>query len=272
MSDVPIEAVTTFDRVIKLISAVIWPLFLAICLLIFRDSIRRALRALVALAERADEVKIGQLEIRRTVEQIAQTVTREENPVNVSSIPATQSAAAREIRDIVSTAHNSRARDALRQSVRRRMLAFASKYEKLLGAMPAGPERTSEMNVVTAQMRSLGLAARRFLPEFSASSEFPGMRLAAIAILQVSPSSDYLMWLFQRFENEQPFIFFQASVAILQAVRKYGSRRTVSLSTRLENSIKQIESYEGGPPDQSTLHVLHTALEELKQMHPTKNL
>lgn len=272
MSDVSSDAITTFDRVIRLISVLIWPTVLATGIFIYRDSIRRVVHALVALAERADELKIWQLEIKRKVEKVAETTGHEIDSQNVSSIPDIQKTAAREIKAIVSTAPTIRSRDALRQSVRRRITAFASKYERVRNEMPAGKERTSAMNVITAQMRSLGLAGRPFLREFSSYQNSSGMRLAAIAILQVSPSSDYLAWLFERFKVEQPFIFFQASLAILQAVRKYGPRRTNSLSKRIEDSIKQVESFKGGTPDENTLQALRLSLLELKQMHLNKNL
>lgn len=271
MIDTPLNPATTFDRIVRLIQVTVWPIVLVACILIYRRSIDRLVHALVKLAEGADELKLWQLEIKRTVEKVAEASSREDVSQVPNSIPEAQKTAAAEIKAIVLTARSPEKRILLRQSVRRRMTALASDYEKLRREMPSGQERTSAMNVLVAKMRSLGLASRPFLREFSADHS-AGMRLAAVAILQVSPSSDYLDWLFSRFTTEQPFIFFQASLAVLQAVRKYGPRRPHALHRRISQSIKELESFEGGAPDANTLRTLRNAQIELEQMHPSKRL
>lgn len=271
MIDSPVQVVTTFDRLIRLTQVVIWPVVLVVTIWIYRHQANRLLQALVRLAEGADEVKLGQVEIRRTVEKVAAQSSQDDPLGTPNSIPEVQRAAAAEIKDIVQTAPSAQKRMALRQSVRRRMTLFAYEYEQLRKDMSRGPERTSAMNVVIAKMRSLGLAAKPFLGEFS-SAENAGMRLAAVAILQVSPSSDYLNWLFDRFNIEQPFIFFQVAVAVSQAVRKYGPRRPHALSKQINQSLKIVESFKGGVPDANTIRTLQTALRELQELHPEKTL
>ena len=53
-------------------------------------------------------------------------------------------------------------------------------------------------------------------------SSSPGMRLAAVAILQMFPRKETLDWLATRLDNpdvEKPFVGYQAAVALAEAVR-----------------------------------------------------
>lgn len=262
------ETITTFDRVIKLTAVLIWPAVLVFFVYVYRTSISRLIRAVVSLAERADEVEIGQVKIKRTLEEVAAKAGSSNATRDSSTVPSSQKVAAQEIEEIVATAPNSRSRDLLQQEVRKKMEALAAQYDYVRETMRSGEKRTSEMDRLTAQMRSLGLASRPFRRSFTTSEDSAGKRLCAIATLQVSPSSEYLPWLFDRFDSEQPFVFFQAAVAILQCVRKYGPRRFHSLRKRLEASIQTLQSYKGGEPDSDTIGVLQTALHELEQLRP----
>jgi hypothetical protein len=103
------------------------------------------------------------------------------------------------------------------ESVRAQMLALAREYEGVRAAQRPSFNRTQSMERVMAKMRAMALAAEPMLPELSVSAA-PGDRLAAIAILQMKPSRDYLAWLGGRFTVELPFIGYHAAVALEKAV------------------------------------------------------
>jgi hypothetical protein len=120
------------------------------------------------------------------------------------------------------------------------------------------------MNAVVARMRTLAIAAKPFLQEFSSNRTSPGTRLCAIVILQISPDRRYIEWLGQRFQEETPFLFYQTSVALLQAVRDIGTQNRDQLSRVLDSAIGVIESFREGAPDRNTLNVLKAAKSTLE--------
>ena len=84
--------------------------------------------------------------------------------------------------------------------------------------MPSGLDRTRKMSSIASQFRSLAAPAYELLPELVVSSS-SGERLAAICILQQVPSTKYLNWLAERVAVEKPFVGYQATLALLSAVR-----------------------------------------------------
>ena len=121
------------------------------------------------------------------------------------------------------------------------------------------------MNAIVAKMRTLAIAAQPLLEEFSKANGSSGNRLVAIVILQLSPAMEYVSWLVSRMQEEQPFVFFHASLALLATTRSYGLRFQTQLETALENALQIMMSFKGGSPDQNTLETLQTALSELRE-------
>src|SRR5262249_23208426 len=80
--------------------------------------------------------------------------------------------------------------------------------------------RTRKMTEIFARMRSLAASVRASFPEFKLGAS-AGERLAAVAILQMFPSSTELSWLAERLDpnQERPFLGYQAAKALLQAGR-----------------------------------------------------
>lgn len=147
--------------------------------------------------------------------------------------------------------------------VRQRMLEFAREYEATRANLKPGPERTSAMNAIVAKMRTLAIAARPCLDEFVKADDSAGTRLAAITILQLSPSLDHVSWLAGRMTEEQPFVFYHASLALLASVRAFGARDLERLKSSIEQCLKEVKSFRDGPPDRNTIEVLTQALSEL---------
>jgi len=102
--------------------------------------------------------------------------------------------------------------------LRRQVEELAREYERTRSSMRAGMERTRRHDEIVVRMRTLGMAARFLLPELTNSSS-PGMRLVAIALLEVTPDRGYLAWLADRFaaEAERPFVVYHAAIALCAA-------------------------------------------------------
>ena len=263
-----------FDDSVKLITGVIWPALILLILLVYRKGIGELLTALTNLAKNANEIKIWQVEVKRDIANVldktaehildksAENATK--NSAQQLGVPKPEVIAAQRVSSLVSGSPNEAAKQEVVNAVFQQMLALARNYESTRANMKPGYERTAAMNAVVAKMRALGPTAKEFLPEFTSNNESPGARLAGIAVLEMSPDENYLDWLAERMAVEQPFVFFHASLALLAAVRFYGSSRREALKAALNKSLNTLRSF-SGTPDENTLRALETAVEELGQ-------
>jgi hypothetical protein len=108
--------------------------------------------------------------------------------------------------------------DTLENESEAKVRDLARQYEKLRETLPSGFERTRLMGRVVEEMKSLAPSIHSLLSVL-ANSESAGERLAAITILQEAPDPEYLDWLAARLNVEKPFMGFQATLALLSAVR-----------------------------------------------------
>jgi hypothetical protein len=265
-----IASESSLSQITKLLAVIIWPMTLLICVFTQRGRIGRILSALTVLAESANKIKIWQIEVEKSVENtIKQEVDKaaaQSQPGRTPDIPKNVTLASARVETLIASAPTTQARENLTESVRQRMLELAENYDRIRANMPPSHRRTVAMDAELAAMRILALSAKPFLREFAMNERSAGLRLAAIAILQVSPDRSYIAWLRGRFDQEAPFIFFQASVALLQAVRDIGSDNRESLRHTITHAMNKIESYKEGIPDQGTLSVLNTCLKELDSL------
>src|SRR5262249_12976174 len=150
----------------------------------FRRPLGRLVKAAVEIAETAGKVKIWQIEFDRDVKQQLDTAasSAEKAPIDVAaahtpSAPAaaTELKAASKVNRLVAEAPTSTVRETMLDSIRERMIALARDYDATRASMPAGALRTRAMNVIAAQMRTLGLAAIPFVDEFSKDSSSAGV-------------------------------------------------------------------------------------------------
>jgi|GEM_PF-1991644 len=259
---------STLSEVTKLIAVLIWPAILLICALTQRRHITRILSALTLLAESANKIRIWQVEVEKTVQNSidreVEKAAAEAQPHRTPEIPKREALAAARVDTLISSVADQPSRENLTESVRQKMFSLAHEYETTRFSMPSGKDRTAAMNAVVARMRTLAIASKPFLKEFSENRTSPGIRLCAIVILQISPDRRYLEWLGQRFHEEAPFIFYQTSVALMQAVRDIGVENRESLNRILREAIGVVESFREGVPDRNTLNVLKSALKALE--------
>jgi hypothetical protein len=259
---------TTLAGITQLIAVLIWPATVLLCVLSQRQRISRVLTALVLLAESANKIKIWQVEVEKTVENSIDNEVKKAAaqavPHKTPEIPKREALAAARVDTLISSIPDQPARDNLTESIRQKMLALAGEYETTRANMPSGKDRTGAMNAVVARMRTLAIAAKPFLREFSENQSSPGIRLCAIVILQISPDRRYIEWLGQRYTQETPFIFYQTAVALMQTVHDIGAQNRDQLKRVIASAVSVVESFREGTPDRNTLNVLKSALQTLE--------
>ncbi len=268
-------------------TAVVWPVLIGLILWWFREPAAELLRAAVGVAEGATRFKIWQIEFDRDVQQqvtqsetaaLVTPVVAAADPAGGSvamaraasaataaaaTIPSGEVAAATGVRSLLESAPNSTLRKSAEGAIKARMVSFAQQYETVRASMHAGPERTRAMNAVVAKMRTLALAADLYLDEWMNAGNSAGLRLAAICILQMKPEMRAVPWLTERMRVEQPFVFFHASVALLNTVRRYGASERGTLAAALRTALAQVQSF-GDKADANTVRSLTLALSELE--------
>jgi len=242
----------TLKAFAELAGVLAWPSVLGIFVITQRKVLGRLFESVIEVVRFSTRIKLGDMidvEVDRSAKQAEQqqTPTREIPPVEVE--------AAGRVSRLVGQLDL--------PGLRTRMLAFAREYEATRSSMPPGPERTRAMNAIVAKMRTLAMACRPLVKEFTSSVDSPGIRLAGISILQLSPDLEYLDWLVQRMGTEQPFVLFHASIAILAAVRGYGSTHRDVLKAAVERALEKVRAFTPGPPDRNTVETLTRALSEL---------
>jgi len=144
------------------------------------------------------------------------------------------------------------------------VLKLAADYEQIRRDMPSGGLRTSKMTAMFSQMKTKAAGVQVLLEEFEQSAS-PGVRLAAIAILQMFPSAKHLDWLAERLDNpdvEQPFVGYQAAVALLEAVKALPSEECGRLQSALDRAAKLAKRL---PSDSDRILVLKSAEQELNR-------
>jgi hypothetical protein len=144
--------------------------------------------------------------------------------------------------------------------IRNRVTALKSEYEKLRETSPASNTRTTKMSVVESKMRAMALDIIPLLPELTESPS-AGDRLAAIAALKEIPVRDYLNWLANRVgQAESSFVGFNASLALLNAVRRLDGQSVLSAIQ------KAIENLDNSPyKDPNQVKVLNDAFKKAKE-------
>jgi hypothetical protein len=101
--------------------------------------------------------------------------------------------------------------------VRNQVRSYARLYERTRQRMRPSDARTGRMEQIFEKMRLLATASYPLLEELS-SSPTPGERLAAVAILQVFATEQYLPFLVKLVGSEKPFVGYHAVKALHFAV------------------------------------------------------
>lgn len=259
MADQPTSLAALLSSVAAIISSIAWPGVAAWFLFTHRDGVSNLLKIFGKKLSEAKKFKFGQIELEEELEERVRDA-REEVSDNdpPKAVPENQIRAAEDLKEKLQSTQVSRPK--VIETVRRQIDDLAAEYESTRAEMQSGPIRARRMNEIAAGMRALALAGLPLRSQLS-QSESVGKRLAAICMLQVSPAERYFNWIIERVKGErEPFVFYQAAVAILEYVRKgvYPNEDDVRLA--IKDAINVISSFKGGEPDKNTLEALHEAL------------
>jgi len=262
LTDQSASQVSLLSSIAAILQAVAWPTVIALSLVIYRSRIGLLLDVLTKKLSTATKVKAWQLELETTEQEINDVVIKTGETAGgeglTRKIPENQLKAAREVNQKLLESPLS-AQRAL-GVVQKQISSLVEEYEQVRSEIPRGHMRTRAMNEVAAKMRSLSLAARSLLRPLM-SGRTAGERLTAICILQVAPEFGYFPWLIERIKNEdQPFVFYQAAVAILELVKARMYPEGTRIKAEIEEALYHISGFKGGPPDQNTIDVLNEAL------------
>jgi len=259
--DQPALSASLLSSIAAILQAVAWPAVAAIFLIIYRSRIGSLLEVLTKKLATATKVKAWQLELETTEQEINEVVNKTGETASSEAltpkIPENQLKAAQEVNQRLLESPLS-VQSAL-GVVQRQIQSLIGEYERIRG-IPRSPMRTRSMNEVAAKMRSLSVAARPLLHSLM-SGQSAGERLAAICVLQVMPEVRYFPWLIERIKNEdQPFVFYQAAVAILVLVKARIYPEGAGIKEEIKGALQHISGFKGGLPDQNTIDVLNEAL------------
>jgi hypothetical protein len=108
-------------------------------------------------------------------------------------------------------------RNASLDLVRGQVRSYANLYERTRQRMRPSSERTRRMEEIFDKLRAAAPASYPLLAEL-APSPSPGERLAAVAILQVFASEQWIPFLEGLIGSEKPFVGYQATRALQFAV------------------------------------------------------
>jgi hypothetical protein len=257
-------APTTLTGIAAILSAIAWPLVAVAFFLIYRTKLISIIDILTVKLREAKHVKAGQLEID-TEQQIGQVLNETSaaagGQVITREIPEGQIHAAELVGDRLNAAPISLSQKL--DIVHKQIYELVQEYDDTRQNMPSGPARTRQMNEIAAKMRALSIVAYPLL-RFLTAGKKPGERLAAICILQVRPELGYFDWLIERvMKEDQAFILFHASLAILELVRTYSYLRPDIAAEAIRNALDRVTRFSGGKPDQNTIDVLNEALSRL---------
>jgi hypothetical protein len=139
-------------------------------------------------------------------------------------------------------------------------LQLAKEYDQIRQEMPSGDERTRAMEGVFSRMKIEAPKVQGLLTSFEQNSS-AGVRLMAIAVLNMFPDASHLDWLAERLdpEQEKPFVAYHAAVALLNAVTNLPSENCAKLGVTLAKAKKMALRLKGDP---DRLNVLSRAEQE----------
>lgn len=258
------------SAIAALVQAAAWPIVALLFLVCYRAKLSNILDVLTQKLKEAKYVKAGQVEID-TAEQINQVVssTGESANVDVSQrkVPKSQIKAAELVSKKLEAAPipYSQKVDLAYQQV----YDLVDEYERIRREQQPGSKRTRIMNEIAAKMRALAVVVYPLLPTLM-SGQRTGERLAAICALQVRPELGRFDWLVDRvMQEEQPFVFFHASLAILELIKSNRLINREVAEPRIRAALAHMQGFREGRPDQNTIDVLNEALEMLQAHNRT---
>jgi hypothetical protein len=228
-----------------LIAAIAWPVTFLVVVLIFKSEIRSMLTKIPTFFDRVKKAKFPGLALE--LDRVADAEVHGETGATGKISPRQFEAAARIAAQVSS-------RELLGE-----LDNLCLEYDALRRRLPSGEMRTRTMGRIIVKMRSLAPSLIEFIDLYKGSGS-AGSRLAAVAMMQMVPSTVDLEWLSARFSSEQPFVFYHAALAL----ENYASNaKTEAEKQKLRSigiqALAQINNF-SGPPDRGTIDILKSLI------------
>jgi hypothetical protein len=125
--------------------------------------------------------------------------------------------------------------------VRGQVRSYARLYERTRQRMRPSDERTQRMEQIFQKMRTLAVASHPLLNELAVSPS-PGERLAAVAILQVFATEEYLQFLVELVGSGKPFAGYHGTRALRFAVGSLDANHYPQLMKAIQNAQVLLEA------------------------------
>jgi hypothetical protein len=225
-----------------ILGAVAWPLALFLAALLFNDVLRTAINRIPSMLDRVTKASIAGLKLE--LDRIADA-EKEDKGGKVT--PNQKDVAAR-----IAVEKD----DLGPQPLLRELDRLCLEFDALRRNLPSGDIRTRAMTRTVVQMRSLAPSLIEFLDTYKGSGS-AGSRLAAIAMMQMVPTSADVDWLENRFSSDPPFLFYHAALALQNAMDSPDTNEGKSKEIReaAQRALKRVRNFKG-VPDHSTIEVL----------------
>lgn len=228
------------------LGAVAWPLTLFLTALLFRDVLGSAINRIPSILDRVKTASIAGVKVE--LERVADAEKKDK----AGKVTANQ----KEVAARIAVEKDDLGSQPLLKELDRLCLEF----DALRRNLSSGDIRTRAMTRIVVQMRSLSPSLIEFLDTYKGSGS-AGSRLAAIAMMQMVPTSADVGWLEGRFSSDTPFLFYHAALALQNALDDpdASQRRLEEIREAARRGLERVKSY-NGVPDHSTIEVLETMI------------
>lgn len=232
--------------VAAVLGAVAWPLVLFVVALLLKDALRAAINRIPSMLDRVTKASIAGVKVE--LDRVADAEREEKGGKVTSNQKEAAARIAVEKRDLGP------------HPLLRELDRLCLEFDALRRNLPSGDVRTRAMTRIVVQMRSLAPSLIEFLDTYKGSGS-AGSRLAAIAMMQMVPTSADVEWLESRFSSDPPFIFYHAALALQNAIDSLDANKgkLPEIRKAARRALEKVKSFDG-VPDRSTIEVLETLI------------
>lgn len=238
--------VKLLTAVAAILGATAWPLALLVIALLFRGVLQNAISRIPSMLDRVTKASVAGIKV-----ELDRVADAEKEDKGGTVTPNQKESAAR----IAVEKHDLGAQPLLAELDR-----LCLEFDALRRTLPSGDIRTRAMTRIVVQMRSLAPSLIEFLDAYKGSGS-AGSRLAAIAMMQMVPTSVDVEWLERRFSSDAPFLFYHAALALQNAMDSPDTNETklLEICASARRALERVKSF-NGVPDRSTIEVLEALI------------
>jgi hypothetical protein len=232
--------------VAAILGAIAWPSTLLVVVLLFREVLQTAISGIPSMLDRVTKASVAGIKVE--LDRVADAEKEDKGGKVTQNQKDTAARIVVEKHDLGSSP--------LLAVLDRLCLEF----DTLRRTLPSGDIRTRAMTRIVVQMRSLAPSLIEFLDVYKSSGS-AGSRLAAIAMMQMIPSSADVEWLEGRFSADPPFLFYHAALALQNATDSphTNESKLIKIRESARGALEKVKSF-SGVPDRSTIEVLEALI------------